>query len=347
MKILAVDDNIDNIQLIADIVEDLGHAVAKAYDGQQALDAIQSELPDLILLDINMPGMSGFEVLTRLKMDPRTAQVPVILLTALSGVDHRVEGLGLGAEDYLVKPFSPLELIARIEARLRAKAHTDDLRETQQIIRHTFERFVSPSVVDQLLNEPSEIKLGGKLQEVTVFFADLEDFTTISERTDPERLLTVLNRYHALIVDVILANQGTVDKFIGDAVMALFNTPLQIEDHALRAVYAANRIRSTLPEFHSHFPDEFRLNINFGIHTGMAVIGNVGAPQIMNFTAVGDTVNVAARLEDLSNGGEILISQATYDRVRAHIDVAPMGERIFKGRSTGVMTYNVLHVNEW
>ena len=343
-KILAVDDNRDNIQLIVDIVEDMGHDVWQAEDGFKALDLIKRQPPDLVLLDVNMPGMSGFEVLERLKADETTNSIPVILLTALSGVDHRVEGLGLGAEDYLVKPFSPLELIARIEARLRTKAHTDGLRETQQIIRQTFERFVSATVVDQILRDPSGIKLGGKLQEVTVLFADIEDFTSISERTEPERLLSILNSYHLLIVEVIQSNKGTIDKFIGDAVMALFNTPLELADHAARAVHSAIQIRDALPYFHEQFDEPFRLKINFGVHTGAAVVGNVGAPQIMDYTAVGDTVNIAARLQDRAQGGQILISDATYQLLNNQVEVEQIGYQSYKGKQQSVMTYNVTKI---
>ncbi|MBC7870118.1 MAG: response regulator [Chitinophagaceae bacterium] len=342
MKILAVDDKADNIELITDIVTALGHDVEKAYDGLQALAAVQGDLPDLILLDVNMPGMSGFEVVALLKADPKTAQIPIIMITALSDIDNRVEGLGLGADDYLAKPFNARELAARVEARLRAKTETDNLRSTQEIIRQTFERFVSPSVVQQLLRDPSGVRLGGKLQELTVLFADMENFTTISEHADPERLLTALNLYHELIVEVVQANLGTIDKFIGDAVMALYNTPLDLPDHPTQAVRTAYQISQALPEFHRQFEPKFRMNINFGIHTGMAIVGNVGAPQLMDFTAVGDTVNVAARLQSLSDGGQILISEATYALVKDCVKVRSLGQVTFKGRSVPVSTYEVL-----
>lgn len=342
MRILAVDDKPDNIEMIADIIGSLGYDVAKAFDGPQALAMVDADPPDLILLDVNMPGMSGFEVVSLLKANERTAQIPVIMLTALSEVEHRVEGLGLGADDYLTKPYSARELIARIETRLRAKTETDNLRETQRIVRQTFERFVSPSVVKQLLQDPSSVKLGGKLQEVTVFFADMENFTTISERTDPERLLAVLNRYHELIVEIVQENNGTVDKFLGDGVMVLYNTPLEIPDHPLLAVHAAYQIRAALPQFHREFDPGMRMNINFGIHTGTAVVGNVGAPQIMDFTAVGDTVNIASRLQSLSHNGQILISEATYALTQDHVIARPIGPVNFKGRSVPVMTYEVI-----
>ena len=341
MKILAVDDQPDNIELLTDIVAALGYQVITAYNGPQALAAVKTETPDLILLDVNMPGMSGFEVVSALKSNVETSSIPIIMLTALSDVKHRVEGLGLGAEDYVTKPFSARELVARIETRLRAKSENDNLREAEKMIRSTFSRFVSSNVVDALMKDPSSVKLGGKMQELSVFFADLQNFTSTSERTDPETLLTVLNKYHELIVNIIMQNLGTVDKFIGDAVMALYNTPLELDDHALRAVRTAYQIRQALPEFHAQFEPHFRMAVNVGIHTGMAIVGNVGAPQIMDFTALGDTVNVAARLENMSHDGQILISEATYSMVRSSVQANELGSLLFKGRSVPVMTYEV------
>lgn len=131
-------------------------------------------MPDLIILDVNMPGMSGFEVCKIIKSDVKLSHIPVLMLTAQSDVESRVTGLGLGADDYIGKPFSPRELAARVEARIRAKSENDNLRRTQEIIRQTFERYVSPNVVEKLLESPSDVQLGGKLQEITVLFSDLE-----------------------------------------------------------------------------------------------------------------------------------------------------------------------------
>lgn len=341
MKILAVDDNPDNVQMIADIVEMLGHDVARAFDGSQALNAIEADQPDLVLLDVNMPGMSGFDVVERLKSDERTARIPIILLTALSQVEQRVKGLGLGADDYLTKPFSPRELAARIETRLRAKADTDGLLETQQLIRQTFQRFVAPSVVEQMLQNPESIELGGHLQEVTVLFADIENFTSLAECTEPAELLGVLNKYHELIVEIVLTNGGTIDKFIGDAVMALYNTPLPQEDHPARAVTTASEIIRALPQFHQQFPAEFKLKINFGIHSGSAIVGNVGSPEIMDFTAVGDTVNVASRLQSLSENGQILISEATHLHIGEATQSQYIGPIQVKGRTRPISVYEI------
>lgn len=341
-RVLVVDDIYESRRLLADVVLALGAEVVEAANGPDALARAADSQPDLIVLDVSMPGMSGFEVLERLKRDPTTAVIPVLMLTALSDIEHRVTGLKLGADDYLTKPYNPRELMARIRARLRQKEATDDLREAQAMIRATFERYVAPAVVERLLADPAQVALGGRLQEVTVLFSDLEGFTRLSEQTAPEQLLAVLNAYHTMQVGVIRAWGGTVDKFVGDGLIALYNTPLAQADHGLLAVQTALAIQAGLTRFHADFAPEYRLKINFGVHTGMAVVGNVGAPDLMNFTAVGDTVNIAARLQDESNGGQILISSITAEQLGDRVRTVPMGPRQVKGRVGSIMTYEVM-----
>ncbi len=341
-RVLIVDDNSDNRQLLSDISDAMGLEILQAANGIDALQLAQSQLPDLILLDVSMPGMNGFEVCSLLKSNERTAQIPVILLTALNDVENRVQGLKLGADDYVAKPFNPRELIERMRVRLRSKTETDELRHVQQMIRDTFGRYVSPSVVEQLLRDPSHVQLGGKLQQITVMFSDLENFTSMSEQAEPNVLLTILNAYHTMVVQIIQECGGTVDKFIGDGVMALYNTPLEQPDHALRAVRTAMLIRARMPEFQSQFDPSFRTKINFGIHTGTAVVGNVGAPDLMNFTAVGDTVNIAARLQGLSTNGKILISSATYEAIQQEFETQLIGSQKVKGRRGEIVAYEVI-----
>jgi adenylate cyclase len=344
MKVLVAEDNPEMRQLARDILNTMGLEVITAYDGPNALITAQTQQPDLVVLDIDMPGMNGFDVCAELKSNSTTAQIPVLMLTAQSDVEHRVHGLQVGADDYLSKPYSPRELIARVETRLRAKSASDDLREKQQILRKTFERYVHSSVVEQMLLNPTQVKLGGRLQEVTVLFADLEGFTALSERIDPEELLSVLNQYHNLIVSLILQHNGTIDKFLGDGVMALFNTPLPQDDHALYAVQTAVMMREALADFHMELEPAYRMGINCGIHTGMAVVGNVGTDQIMDFTAVGDAVNLASRLQGISHSNQILISHATYEQVKDFVSVHPIGAIHVKNRVEAVMTYEVLEL---
>ncbi len=340
-KILVADDSPDNIELIRDIVGVLGHDVITAMDGPAALESARAEMPDLAILDVNMPGMTGFEVCAALKSDTQTSSIPVIMLTALSDVQNRVEGLSVGADDYLTKPYSPRELIARVNARLRVKAETDDLRQTKEMIRATIERYVASSVVDRLLQSPDSIELGGRLQDVTALFADLEGFTTLSEHTPPDKLLSILNAYHTLMVKIIQRYGGTIDKFLGDGLLALYNTPLEQEDHVERAVKSALHIQDEMYHFHQQFEPEYQIKINFGIHTGKAIVGNVGSENIMNFTAVGDTINVAARLQGISENGQILISSAVYKLVEEFAIARELGSLQVRGRKEPIIAYEI------
>lgn len=341
MKILIVDDNQDNIELVKDVLDMGGYEVFTATSGPPALTLAHDEHPDLILLDVNMPGMSGFEVCSRLKSDEQTAEIPVIMLTAQSDVDSRVKGLAVGAEDYLSKPFSPRELLARVERSLRAKVASDDLKDRQEQLRQTFSRFVAAPIVERLLEDPDQVRLGGKLQYITVLYADLEGFTSLSEQTEPEALLQLLNSYHELLVRIVLQYGGTIDKFIGDCVMALFNTPVEQGDHIARAVKSALHIQDETYWFHQKLPPEHRMTINFGIHSGNAVVGNVGTVELMDFTAVGDTVNVAARLQSMADGGQILVSETVYRSVDDFVFGRSRGEIKVKGRSEPVHVYQV------
>ncbi|MEO1290575.1 MAG: adenylate/guanylate cyclase domain-containing protein, partial [Chloroflexota bacterium] len=304
--------------------------------------------PDLVLLDVNMPVMDGFEVCWHLKTHDATNHIPVIMLTAQSDIDSRVQGIEVGADDYMTKPYSPRELLARVERSLRSKAVSDDMRATQEqlrqqqeIIKQTFSRFVASSIVDELLKDPNRIKLGGQLQPVTVLFADLQGFTTLSEHTEPEQLLQLLNSYHTFMVKLVLKYGGTVDKFLGDGLMALYNTPIQQEDHIARAVKTALHIQDDLYWFTQELPPELRTKVNFGIHTGNAIVGNVGSENLMDFTAVGDTVNVAARLQGIADEGEILVSAPVFEATQEFVFGRTRGSIVVKGRQKPIESYQI------
>lgn len=345
-KILVAEDNPDSRELVNDILRALGYIAILAPNGQVALDLIRQDPPDLIILDVNMPLMDGFEVCAAVKGNPTTAQIPVIMLTAQSDVESRVHGLGLGADDYLAKPFHPRELMARLETRLRAKAETESLRAQREQIRRTFERFVAQEIVEQLLDDPLRVELGGSETAVTVLFADLEGFTTLAEHANPVRLLEVLNAYLGLLVQHIKSHGGTVDKFMGDGVMALYNTPLPQDDHPLRAVRTALSIQDALPDFHQQFELQFRLGVNVGIHSGPAVVGNIGTADLMDFTAIGDTVNLASRLQGLSKNSQVTVSEDTYALIEHAVIAERVGPRAVRGREEAVITYLITALRE-
>ncbi len=224
----------------------------------------------------------------------------------------------------------------------------DDLTEQRQLeeqvrqVRGTFERYVSPQVVQQLLTDPASVQLGGLRREVTVLFADIRGFTAYSENLDPEKLVVVLNRHLNLAAEAVLNEQGTLDKFVGDATMAIFNAPLAQSDHTLRAVRAALVMRTTIQELHAQSLPHEQLNFGVGIVTGTAVVGNIGSTALQNYTAIGDSVNLASRLQQLAKPGQIFINALAYDRVCDAIVTNDLGLVQLKGHSEPDHIYEVL-----
>lgn len=196
----------------------------------------------------------------------------------------------------------------------------DDVTEKRKLeaTSEMFRRYVAPAVVDRLTSHPELVKLGGQRQQITILFADIRGFTHFSEPLPPEELIDVLNEYFSVAADAILAQEGTLDKFIGDALMAIFNAPLTQDDHALRAARAALHLRDAVKQLHERMPKKLRLSFGIGIHTGEAVVGNVGTEQQMNFTAIGDAVNLAKRLQENASRGQILLSRQTHALIRRH-----------------------------
>ncbi len=220
----------------------------------------------------------------------------------------------------------------------------DDLTEKRQLeaTRAMFRRYVSPAVVDRLPNNPDQLKLGGQRQELTILFADIRGFTHFSEPLPPEELVDILNEYLSVAADAILDHEGTLDKFMGDAVMAIFNAPLPQEDHAMRATRAALAMRAAVVRLHERLPKELQLQYGIGIHTGDAVIGNVGTEQQMNFTAIGDAVNLARRLQENATAGQILISDQTYACIQAQAQARQLPPLQVKGRQARTQVWELV-----
>lgn len=531
--IYIVDDESIMHSILEGLLSTEGYQFAFAGNGLEAVEKITDVNPDLILLDIMMPGLSGLEVCHRLKADPKWQNVPIILLTAMDTKEGLARGLDAGANDFLQKPFDRTELLARVRSMLRIKdqydaleaqkldlqtslhlrdkvaqittqnlmslqqlndvgmrlmskmdmdsvlsltaqaaldiipqagrcimhllsddkqqflpvvfsddgskiiypvigieptveqainqrqavyisqqavngsnaaefddietllviplfdeqstigtlsvcsAQTDAFEESQQQImailanqtavainksrfferrarakeqekqnlRKMFAQYVSPAVVDRLVAGGEDLALGGKRQEITVLFADLRGFTSFSENLDPESLVEVLNQYFDMSVDAILGQEGTLDKFMGDAIMAFFNAPLPQPDHTVRAVRAALSMQHVIAEYHSTVTDDRCMEFGIGIHVGQAVVGNVGTVQQMNYTAIGDTVNLAKRLQENAKGGQIILSQAAYKAVQDSVTVEDLGPLLVKGRSAPVHTYQLIDLN--
>jgi len=208
----------------------------------------------------------------------------------------------------------------------------EDMTETRRLEaqRSLFERMVSPAVIDQL--NPEELDLGGTRTQITTLFADIRGFTSLSERCDPETLVTVLNHYLGAATDAILAEEGTIDKFMGDAIMAFFNAPIAQTDHQLRAVRSALQMRERILELQDEFPPDLRLSLGIGIHTGEAVLGLIGTQKRMEYTAIGDSVNIAKRLQENAAPGQILISAQAQEGVKHLVNAQPISPLQAKGK---------------
>lgn len=228
----------------------------------------------------------------------------------------------------------------------------DDLTERRQLeeqvrkVRTTFERYVAPQVVEQLLSDPSSVQLGGVRQEVTVLFADIRGFTAFGEKLSPETLVQVLNQHLTLAAEAIFAEKGTLDKFIGDAVVAIYNAPLPQPDHAVRAVRSALAMQRQIAALHADLPPQERLNFGIGIATGIAVVGNIGSPQLQNYTVVGDCINLASRLQTHAGPGQILLNRQAYEQTRSLVMAREVGYVQVRGRSEADLVYEVLGLRE-
>ncbi len=334
--ILVVDDNRMNRLMLARGLEQQGHRVAFAEHGRQALEMLAAKEFDLILLDIEMPEINGYQVLERIAGDVHWRDLPVIMISAVEEIDSVVRCIEMGAEDYLTKPFNPVLLKARVDASLEKKR----LRDEQRAL---FRKFASDEVADELLN--SGFSLGGRLVEASALFCDIRSFTTIAESQSPEDTIELLNAYYALMMDAVAAQGGLVNQMEGDGLMSIFGAPLAMEDHRQRAVLAARDMITLIEDFNEEQARLKRLpiHIGIGIASGPMIAGYVGTQRRASYTCVGDTVNLAARLEAHTKvvGQPILIEENTRLGLEQHIEVVPQGAVRLKGKTRDVKVFSV------
>lgn len=324
--ILVVDDTPENIDVLRGVLKSI-YTVRVAINGEQALQRCFSDkAPDLILLDIMMPGMDGYEVCRRLKADPRTEGIPVIFVTAMNEAHDEVLGFEVGAVDYISKPITPAIVHARVETHLK-------LRSAYRFIRDTFGRYLSEEIVDSLIDSPHGLKLGGEKRDVTVLMADLRGFTSIGERLPAETVVDMINIYLAEMTEVIQKYMGTIDEIIGDAVLAIFGAPIQREDDATRAVRCAVAMQLAMEVVNRTYQQKGypEVQMGIGVNSGAAIVGNIGSKKRSKYAVVGRVVNTTSRLESYTVGGQILISEATRNacdvllRIDNELKVMPKG----------------------
>jgi class 3 adenylate cyclase len=342
-QILAVDDNKQSLEVLTKALTAAGYAVITAGDGPAALELVRSGSPDLVLLDVMMPGMSGYEVCQRIRAHEPTRLLPVVMLTALHEVSHRIRGIEAGADDFLTKPFNREELLTRVRSLLRIKTLYDEIEKKNRLLRTLFGRYVSEELAAEIVADPGRhLKLGGEKREVTVLFADLRGFTLLAERLDPQDAVEIINTYLSDVVDIVFEHKGTLDKFRGDGFMAFFGAPIAYDEHAAHAVRCALALQQRLQTIRfAKFP-ELRLQMGIGINSGTVIAGNIGSERRTDYTVIGDEVNVAQRFESNAGPGQILITGSTYERVQHAVEVRELGVLRVLGKQDGVMAFDVL-----
>ena len=365
--LLVVDDIAANVRMLADILSFKGYRVVTAGGGREGLRKVcaplPGEQPDLVLLDVMMPEMNGYEVCAAIRANPATAMLPVMMVTALDAGEERVKGIEAGADDFLTKPFNRHEMLARVKSLLRIKSYHDTIvaqraeladlnagleaRLTEQIGQverlTRLKRFLTPKVAELILAGEIDDPLKTRRREVTVLFVDLRGFTAFTETADPEEVMEVLREYHAVLGAIITAHDGTVEHFAGDGVMVVFNDPLPVEAHALQAVRMALAVRVAMldltPVWRKRGHD---LGFGIGISRGYATIGAIGFEGRRDYGTIGTVTNVAARLCGEAKSGQILVSQRVCTAIEDEIAVEPAGEVALKGLARPVTIFSVV-----
>ena len=368
--ILMVDDTPANLTLLAEVLKS-DYRTKAAVSGDKALKlATSATPPDMILLDIMMPGMDGYEVCRRLKADPATRGIPVIFVTAMNEVEDETRGLELGGVDYLTKPISAAIVKARIKTHLtlhaQAKAmermiatletQAAELSDFNRTLEHRvrdgvnqverlgrLKRFFSPSVVDFLLSGTADDPLKTHRREVAAVFLDLRGFTAFTETSDPEDVMRVINEYHAAMGAIVMESGGTIERFAGDGIMIFYTDPVEIDNpggKAVRTTIAMQECFTTLAQ--GWKKRGYELAMGIGIAQGYATIGAIGFEGRRDYGVIGTVTNLAARLCSEAAGGQILISQRVQGFVADFVDTEPVGELNLKGFHRPVAAYAVL-----
>jgi class 3 adenylate cyclase/HPt (histidine-containing phosphotransfer) domain-containing protein len=341
-RILVVDDTADVRFFLVALLRD-GYEVEACESGEEGLQvALSDRRPEIILLDVMMPGMDGYEVMRRLARDPRTADIPVIFLTALSSVEEEQFGLDLGATDYITKPISPPVLLARVRLHLERSANAKRLK----TLSEQLSRYLAPQVYQSLFDGSRQAEIQTQRKRLTVFFSDIKNFTASTAQWQPEEVTFLLNSYFEEMSQIAAEYGATLDKFIGDAIVIFFGDPhtLGPRQDAVQCVRMAVAMQQRMVELQRRWkamgiPKAFEIRI--GINSGFCDVGNFGSNLRMDYTIIGREVNLAARLEQAAEPGGILISRDTHDLVQDEIEVEAREPVIAKGFSEPITVYAV------
>ena len=361
-KILVVDDTPHNIKLLDAILAPRNYAVIPATSGQEALAKVASEEPDLILLDILMPGIDGYEVCRRLRDNPATRLLPVIMITA-SGDQEKVKAIEAGADDFIAKPLNQAELLARVRSLLRIKEYHDTIqsqaaklvewnrtleqRVEQQVAElervSRLKRFLAPQLADLIVSSGDESFLESHRREITVVYCDLRAFSAFAEITEPEEVMSVLREFHVAMGELIFRFEATLEGFRGDGMVMFFNDPLPCPDPTVRAVRMGVAMRRRMAELTATWRKRgHQLGFGVGIDQGFATLGKIGFEGRWDYGSVGTVANMASRLCAQAQPGQILVTQRVYALVEDLVEAEAVGELPLKGFTRPVPAFNVV-----
>jgi adenylate cyclase len=354
-KILIVDDEPFNLDLLEQELAEYEYLIERAGDGVEALEKTESFKPDLILLDYMMPRMNGLEVVKRLRANPEQQGIPVILLTAKATLEDKVAGLDAGADDYVTKPFDSFELLARVRAMMRLKQMHDTLEEWNRTLADTvkkqvselermarLKRYLSPQIAETILDQEGDLFKTHR-REITIVFLDLRGFTAFSDNAEPEEVMDFLRHYHGEMGKLVFKFEGTLERFMGDGIVVIFNDPIPCEEHAHKAAMMAIEMRDRVKELRAAWLKKgYNLDLGVGFATGYATLGTMGFEGRMDYGTVGNLPNLAARLCAEAKGGQILTDQKTMSRLEEAFDAEGIEELVLKGISRPIQAYNIL-----
>ncbi|MFA7555992.1 MAG: adenylate/guanylate cyclase domain-containing protein [Spongiibacteraceae bacterium] len=348
--ILLVDNKQESREILRRYLQQEHHQVFEAENSQQMFTLLASRNIDLILLDIALPEMHNDALLLQLKHNEKLRATPVIVISGNKNTERAIHCIEAGAEEYLLKPINPALLQARINAAVERKRWHDkeqlyrvELEKNQDFIRKVFGRYLSDEIVSTLLENPDGLDLGGSQRKVTILMADIRDFTTIAEHLAPATVVRLLNIYLGTQCDIIMQHHGTVDEFIGDAILAIFGAPISREDDSFRAIQCALDMQAAMAAINHRNRSENLPEIAMGIsiNTGMVVAGNIGSEKRAKYGVVGHTVNQTARIEEHCEAGKILISEATLNDCKAMLSIGKSLSITAKGILKAINVYEL------
>lgn len=349
-RILIVDDEPFNVDLLEQELEDLGYDTLTASDGQQAVDLARAEAPDLILLDVMMPVMDGFEACRLLKEDEQTRLTPIIIMTALDRVEDRIRGIEAGADDFLTKPVNDQELLARIRTALRMKAAVDATLSKATRLSDHFAKFVPEPVKRLAAADPDAPELSAKIERhVTVLMLDVTGYSRLSEQLPAEQLSTLVERYFSAYLDLIREANGDINETAGDGFMAIFVDEKDEGAHPMAAVSTALRLLETTQRLNAELPDT-PLSVHMGINSGMALVGSTrfegSRGTRWTYTASGPVTNLAARLVGVAEAGQVVVGPETRALVGDAFQLEALGEHSLKNLSEPIAVHRVIGLEQ-